>query len=80
MYGKNAKKALKTFKLKDILKRVLRLHNFLIFSICLVQILFGALTDNREIYMDAVYAMFLFGCFMLIRIVTIYLNEKKKSD
>lgn len=47
MYGKNAKRALKTFKFKDILKRVLRLHNFLIFSICVIQILFGALTDNR---------------------------------
>lgn len=30
--------------------------------------------------MDAVYAMILLGFFMLIRLVTIYLNEKKKSD
>lgn len=80
MYGRNSKRTVKTFSLRDIISRVIKLHNVLIFFICVVQVIFGTVLKNREIYMDAVYAMVLLACVLLIRIVTIFLNEKKKSE
>jgi magnesium-transporting ATPase (P-type) len=79
MYGKNSKRIVKTFNLQDIIYRVVKIHNVLIFCICVIQVIFGTVLKNREIYMDAVYALVLLVCVMLIRIVTIFLNEKKKS-
>jgi len=80
MYGKNSKRIAKTFNPKDIIRRVVKIHNIFIMVICVIQIIFGTVLKHREIYMDAVYALVLLGCVLLIRIVTIYLNEKKKSE
>ncbi len=79
MYGKNSKRTVKTFSLRDIIHRVVKIHNILVFFICIIQFIFGTVLKNREIYMDAVYALVIGTFVLLIRIVTIYLNEKKKS-
>lgn len=47
MYGKNSKRVMKRFNLKDIVLKVVKFHNVLIFIISIIQIIFGAVLKKK---------------------------------
>ena len=47
MYGRNSKKTVRTFSLRGIVSRVVKVNHILIFCICVIQIIFGTVLENR---------------------------------